>query len=64
MGVDVGELAALLLGKLHKLRVDGSGDLAALAEDHAPHGVVHHDEATLALLDGEEVHEGDVLDIL
>ena len=64
VGVHVGELAALLLGKLHQLWVDGSGNLAALAEDHTPHGVVHHHEAALALLHGEEVHQGDVLGIL
>ena len=62
--VGIGELAALLGSQLLELGIDGAGDLAALAEDHAPHAVVHHDEAALALGDGQQVHEGDILDVL
>ena len=58
------ELAVLLLGQLDELWIDGAGHLAALAENHAPDGVVHHDITTLALLHSQQVHQGDVLGIL
>ena len=64
MRVNVGKLTALLLGQLHELRINLSGHLSALAENHAPHVVVHHHEAALALFHGEEVHQRDVLGIL
>ena len=62
--VCIGELASLLGGEIYKFLVDGAWYLTALAEYHAPHGVVHHDEAALALLHGEEVHKGYILHIL
>ena len=64
MGIDIGKLAILLLGQFHQLGIDGSRNLSALAKDHAPHGIVHHHETTLALFDGKQVHQGDVLHIL
>ena len=57
MSVNVGEFAALLLCKLNEFGVDSAGNLARLAENHTPHRVVHHYEAALALLHGEEVHQ-------
>ena len=53
----VGKLAALLLGELYEFWVDSSRNLTALTENHTPHRVVHHYEAALALLHGEEVHQ-------
>ena len=64
VGVGIGELASLLGGEVHKLLIDGAWYLSALAENHSPHGVVHHDETALALLHGEEVHKGYILHIL
>ena len=64
MWVGCGKFASLLGCKVDELLVDGAGYLAALAENHAPHRVVHHHEATLALSHGQQVHQGDVLHIL
>ena len=50
--VNVGKLAFLLLSQFDEFGSDGAGDLSALAENHAPDGIVHHDVAALALLDG------------
>ena len=58
------KFATLLLGQRHQFGIDGTGYLATLAEDHTPHGLVHHHKPSLALLDGEEVHQRDVLHIL
>ena len=62
--VGIGELEAFLLGKIFQLLADFSGHTSALAENHAPHGIVHHDETALALFESKEVHQGDVLGIL
>ena len=64
MGVDIGKLAALLLSQLDQLGSDGTRNLATLAENHTPHSLVHHYKAALALLDSQQVHQRDVLDIL
>ena len=64
VSVYVCELTALLLCKFNKLRIDSSRNLTRLAENHTPHRVVHHYEASLALLESEKVHEGDVLHVL
>ena len=62
--VVVGECASLFLCQGDEFWVDSTWHLSALAEDHSPHRVVHHHESTLALFDGEKVHECDVLHIL
>ena len=62
--VGVGELLALFLGESHQLGSYRAGHLAALAQYHAPHSIVHHDEAALALCHREQVHQGDVLGVL
>ena len=62
--VGCGELSALFLCECYEFGVYCSRNLSALAENHSPHGVVHHDEASLALSECEEVHECYVLDIL
>ena len=64
MRIGIGELALLRLGQLHQLGIDSAGNATALAENHAPNGIVHHHEATLSLLHREEVHQGDVLRVL
>ena len=64
MRIGIGEFLAVLLCQSHNLVVEFARERTALAEDHTPHGVVHHHEATLALSHGEQVHQGDVLDIL
>ena len=55
--INICKLAALLLGELYEFWVDSSRNLTALTKNHTPHRVVHHYEATLALLHGEEVHQ-------
>ena len=62
--VGIGKLAALSLCQLQQFGIDSSRNLSALAQDHAPHGIVHHHEAALALFQGEKVHQRDVLHIL
>ena len=64
VGIDISKLTVLLLGQFHQFGIDGARDLSTLAEDHTPHGIVHHHEAALALFDGQQVHQGDVLHIL
>ena len=64
MGVVSGELTLLLLSQLDELGIDGARHLAALAQDHTPDGIVHHYIATLALLDGQQVHQRNVLRVL
>ena len=64
VSINVGEFATLLLSKLYELRIDSSRNLTTLTENHTPHRVVHHHEATLALLHSEKVHQSDVLNIL
>ena len=62
--VGVGEFVTLRFGQLDELGIDGAGQTAALTENHAPHIVVHHGEAGLALGQREQVHERNVLDVL
>ena len=64
MRVGVNKLIAFLLGKLYQLRRNSARYLAALAKYHAPDRIVHHDISALALLDGEEVEQRDILHIL
>ena len=64
VSIDISKLTVLLLGQFHQFGIDGARNLSALAEDHTPHGIVHHHETALALLDGQQVHQGDVLHIL
>ena len=58
------ELASLLLGEGHDFGGHFAWELAALAQDHAPDGVVHHRVAGLAHRLGQQVHQGDVLRVL
>ena len=62
--VNGGELASLLFGQLYELGSNLTRHLTALAQNHAPHGIVHIDIATLALLHREQIHQGDVLGVL
>ena len=62
--VGVGELKAFLFGEFDDFGCHGAGQFAALAENHAPDGLVHHRVARFAHRLGEQVHEGDVLDVL
>ena len=62
--VCIGKFASLLSSKVFEFLVDFARYASALAENHSPHRVVHHDETSLALCHGEQVHEGDVLHIL
>ena len=64
MWICIGKLAFLFLGELHKFWCNLSWNASALAEDHTPHGIVHHHEASFALLNGKQVHQRDVLGIL
>ena len=64
MWIGIGKFATLLLGQFNELRINGARHLAALSENHTPDGIVHHDVAPLALLDGEQIHQSNVLGIL
>ena len=65
-GVRIGssKLTVLLLGQLDELGIDGAWHLAALAENHTPDGIVHHDVTALALFHRKQIHQGDVLGVL
>ena len=62
--ISIGELTALLLSQFHEFGIDGTRHLAALAKNHTPDGIVHHDVASLALLHSEQVHQGNILGVL
>ena len=62
--ISIGEFTVLLLGQFYELFSDGARHLTALTENHTPDGIVHHSVATLALLNGQQVHQCDVLGVL
>ena len=57
VGINICKLTTLLLGKLYEFRINLPRNLTTLTENHTPHRIVHHHEAALALLHGEEVHQ-------
>ena len=58
------EFVALFFGQSHNFGCQFAGQLTALAEDHAPDGVVHHRIAGFVHRFGEEIHQSNVLHIL
>ena len=64
MWIDIGKFAFLLDSEFFQFGCDLSRNLSALAEYHAPHGIVHHHIASLALLYRQQVHQGNILGVL
>ena len=65
-GVRIGirKFAALLLGQFDEFGSNRARHLTALAQNHAPDGIVHHHIAALALLHRQQIHQRDVLRVL
>ena len=64
MRVVVGKLSFLLLCQFDEFGSNLSRHITALSEDHSPHRVVHHHKSSLTLLDSQQVHKCNILDIL
>ena len=60
----IGKLTSLLLCQFMEYWVYIAWHLSTLAKNHAPHGIVHHHKASLALCNGKQIHKSNVLNIL